>query len=242
MLRLTVLELAASWGEPAAALARAEALIAAGLPSDLVLLPEQSLSGYVSPLGDFNLARFAEPLDGPTAAALAAVARRSSLHLVAPLVLAEDGAIYNATLGFGPDGSLLFVYRKRHPWLPELWATPGTDPPPLVSIGGLLVTVCVCYDVHFVARESAALLAAADLLLFPSAWVDEHATRVPILRALARRYGVAVANANWGPGVVRLPGQGHSIVIDRAGATLARVTQPGIRADAVIAAAASTRS
>lgn len=240
MLRVTVLELPATWGEPALALARAEALIATGPPSDLVLLPEQSLTGYVSPLGDFDLARFAEPLDGPTAAALAAVARRRKLHLVAPLVLAEDGAIHNAALGFGPDGTLLFVYRKRHPWLPERWATPGTGPPPLVTIGGVVVTLCVCYDVHFVASESAALLAAADLLLFPSAWVDEHATRVPILRALARRHGVAVANANWGPGVVRLPGQGQSIVIDRDGATLASVTRAGARADAVIAAASTT--
>jgi predicted amidohydrolase len=233
-MRVTVLELPATWGDPAAALARVDALLAGGAPTDLVLLPEQSLTGYVSPQGDFDAARFAEPLDGPTATALAALARRRAVHLVAPLVLAEQGAIYNAALSFAPDGALGFVYRKRHPWLPEHWASPGIAAPPVVRIRGLAVTICICYDVHFVAAESARLLGNADLLLFPSAWVDEHATRIPLLTRLARRFGVAVANANWGPGVVRLRGQGDSIVIDARGETLARVVDAGSRADATV--------
>jgi predicted amidohydrolase len=221
--RVTVIELPATWGDAPTALARVDALLASGAPSDLVLLPEQSLTGYVSPQGTFDTSPFAEPIDGPTARTLAGMARRHAVHLVAPLVLAENGGIYNAALGFAPDGSLLFTYRKRHPWIPEEWATPGWQAPPRLSIAGVTLTICICYDLHFLPVESADLLAEVDLLLFPSAWVDAHATRVPTLRKLARRFGVAIANANWGPGVVQIPGQGGSIILGPGGATLAAV-------------------
>jgi predicted amidohydrolase len=233
--RLTLLELPATWGEPRRVLDEVDARLGAAPPGDLVLLPEASLTGYVSPRGDFDLRRFAEPDDGPTAQAIAALARRHATTLVAPLILDEGGRAYNAIRAVGPDGGVRFTYRKRHPWLPETWAEAGREPPPLVEIGGLQVTICICYDIHFVAAEAAASLAAADLLLFPSAWVDEHATRVPLLRGLARRFDLAVANANWAPGVVRLPGQGGSIVLDRDGAALAEVTAGQPRADVTLA-------
>src|SRR5687767_12452487 len=108
-----------------------------------------SLRGYVSPAIDFDLTRFAEPIDGTTALALAELAKKHRTHLVGPLVLAEDRGLFNATVGFGPDGSRLFLYKKRHPWIPEEWATAGPDPYPLFSIGTLKVTVACCYDVHF---------------------------------------------------------------------------------------------
>ena len=107
MLRVTVLELPATWGDPAAALRRVDAELEGGAATDLVLLPEASLTGYVSADGDFDLARFAEPIDGPTARALADIARRLAVALVAPLVLAESSGPYNAMVAFGPDPTML---------------------------------------------------------------------------------------------------------------------------------------
>ena len=100
---------------------------------DLVLLPEASLRGYVSPDGDFDLAPFAEPLGGPTWRALSAMARRHGTNLVAPLVLAEGEHFYNAMVAFDRRGEPIFTYRKRHPWYPEVWATPGPEPAPIVN-------------------------------------------------------------------------------------------------------------
>jgi len=216
-MRVTVLELAASWGEPAHVLADVDARLAAAPATDLVLLPEASLTGYVSPERDFDLTRFAEPLDGPTARACAAIATARAVHLVAPLVLREAGAIYNAMGCFDPRGELAFVYRKRHPWLPETWATPGAQPMPVVDILGCSVTIAICYDLQFIAEDSADALAAADLLLFPSAWVERPDTRPARLVELAREFDLAIANANWAPGVVRVPGQGGSCVVDPDG-------------------------
>jgi predicted amidohydrolase len=226
-MRLTVLETRARWGDPAGALDDVDARLGAGPRSDLVLLPEAALTGYAAPGRHFDLAPFAEPLDGPTARGCAALAVRHAVHLVAPLVLREGDAVYNAMACFDPAGAHAFVYRKRHPWLPETWATPGAAAPPVVELHGVAVTIAVCYDVHFLADDAARELAAADLLLFPSAWVERPDRRVDRLTALAREFDLHVANANWAPGIVRVPGQGGSCVVAPDGSVVARAPEAG---------------
>jgi 5-aminopentanamidase len=225
--RVAVLELAATWGDPAGALDAVTARLAARPRADLALLPEASLTGYIGPGRDADLARFAEPLDGATARGCAAIARAQALHLVAPLVLREAGAVYNAMACFDPRGDVAFVYRKRHPWLPETWATPGPMPPPVVDIAGTVVTIAICYDLHFAAADMADELTAADLLLFPSAWVERPDTRAARLADLAREFALHVANANWAPGVVRVPGQGGSCAIAPDGSLIAEASTAG---------------
>lgn len=225
-MRITVLELPATWACPHQALDEVDARLAAG-PSDLVLLPEASLQGYISPDGDCDLEPFAEPIDGPIARRCAAIARARATHLCAPLVLSEGAAIYNAMACFDPRGDVAFVYRKRHPWFPETWATPGREPLPTLAIGGRTFTIAVCYDVHFLVEDASDVLAAADVLLFPSAWVEEPDQRVTHLQQLARRFALHVANANWAPGVVHVPGQGGSCFVDPQGRVLARAARGG---------------
>jgi 5-aminopentanamidase len=215
--RVTVLELAATWNTSAAVLDEIAARLAAGPATDLVLVPEACITGYVSPAREFDLAPFAEPIDGPLARRCAAIASAARVHLVAPLVLREDRAIYNAMACFDPGGALVFVYRKRHPWVPETWATPGPSAAPVVEILGHRVTIAICFDLHFLADE----LQPADLLLFPSAWVERPDTRIVRLADLARTFQIHIANANWAPGVVRVPGQGGSCVIAPDGAVIA---------------------
>ncbi len=227
-MRLTILELAASWAEPARVLDAIDARIAAGAPTDLVLLPEMAIGGYCSPAGDFDLAPYAESIDGPIATRCAAIARARGVYLVAPLVLREGPAIYNAMACFDRAGAVAFIYRKRHPWLPELWATPGAQPSPTLAIAGITLTIATCYDLHFLHADAAPQLAAADVLLFPSAWVEEPPdSRIPTLAGLAREFGLHVANANWAAGVVRVPGQGASCFLGRDGAVIARAAEAG---------------
>jgi predicted amidohydrolase len=212
--RVTVLELAAVWDARDAVLADVARRLADGPATDLVVLPEQALTGYVSPARDFDLTRFAEPLDGSTARAIAEVAKGAHTHLVAPLVLREGDAIYNAMVCFGAHGEHVFTYRKRHPWIPETWATPGNQPAPVVSIAGTRVTIAICYDLHFLDAD---LAADVDLLLFASAWVERPDSRPDRLQTLAHSAGITIANANWAPGVVRVPGQGGSCIVGPAG-------------------------
>ncbi len=229
-LRLTVLELPAQFGAADQVLAEADRLLAQG-PTDLVLLPECALTGYVSPAGEFDLRPLAEPRGGPSERGLAELARRHRVHLVGPLVerdaVGEKVAYYNTMVAFDRDGAVTARYRKRHPWYPERWATPGDERAPVFDVLGWLTTIAICFDVHTLAEDAAAELERADLLLFPSAWVEDEGDdlRRELLPPLARRFGVTIANANWAPGDVILPGQGASRVIARDGRELARATR-----------------
>lgn len=226
-LRVTALEIPASYDRVAGNLELVDSLLAHG-PCDLALLPETSLTGYVSPSGDFDLTRFAESRDGPTAKVLAMLAKKHATHLVGPLVEHAGNCVYNTMIGFGPDGSEFLHYRKRHPWYPEAWATPGDGPHPTVRIRTLVISLAICFDLHFAEWPK------VDLLLFPSAWVaEEEDSRAAKLAKL----GVNVVNANWGVGDPRVPGQGDSMILDASGKTLARAdAKTGPRIDAVLSA------
>lgn len=236
-MRLCVLQLAATWGERDRALARVDALLARG-PCDLALLGEAALTGYVSADLDFDLTRFSEPADGPTAQGLAALARKHRTTLVGPLIWhhSEPHASYlhNAMIAFDPEGARTFLYAKRHPWFCESWASAGKEPMPRVVIDGRKVTLAICFDVHFLEEECADTLAWADLLLFPSAWVDDDDTRIPMLCALARRHHLWIAGANWAPGVVEVHGQGHSCVINPKGDVVAELSMHEDRLDTAL--------
>jgi len=219
-MKICALEVPASFGDPRGRLTDIRAAIAQGESADLVVVPECALTGYVSPELSFDLRPFAEPLEGPTLTAYRALARDHAIHFAGPLVEELEGAFFNSFVVVDPWGELVCHYRKRHPWVPETWATKGSADYPRVPIAGLRLTLAVCYDIHFLAREAPDTLAAADVLLFPSAWVDDGAIdlRTGLFRGLVRRFGLTVVNANWGEGEPRLPGQGRSRIVGPDGA------------------------
>jgi predicted amidohydrolase len=91
----------------------------------------------------------------------------------------------------------------------------------VVDFGGVKICAGICFDLHFIEQDAREALGAADLLLFPSAWVEEPDGRNDRLATLARRHGIAVANANWGAGAPFVPSQGLSMIFDTEGRRLA---------------------
>ncbi len=208
--------------------AQLSALAADGV--DIVLLPEAALTGYLSARFSFDLRPLAEPRGGPTEEALRALARQHAVAIAAPLLERAGDRFYNAFLVLGPDGSELAFYRKRHPWFPERWHSRGASQPPLFEVAGVRFTLAICFDLHFLPRDSAPQLGAAEALLFPSAWCEEREDdpdqRDTLLPALAVAHGLTIVNANWGVGVPRLPGQGRSRIVGPDGRERCR-TGPG---------------
>ncbi len=226
-LDVAAIQLPQRFGDPASTLAELRRVLASGLlqGADLALLPEAIFSGYVSPSGDFNLRPFAETIDGPTAQALSALAQTYRMILAGPLIEAGDNEVYNSLLIFDATGERIGHYRKRHPWYPERWATPSLQSYPSIEIRGLRITAAICFDINFVGSEAASILDEADLLLFPSAWVDvpgEGDLRARLLPPLARKHHISILNANWGLSRPFVWGQGASRIIDAQGRELCR--------------------
>lgn len=98
---------------------------------------------------------------------------------------------------------------------------------PSFVLRGLRLTLAICFDIHFIESESPDLLRESDVLLFPSAWVDdgEEDLRGPLFERIARRFDLVVANANWGRGEPRVTGQGSSRAVSPTG-EMARAAEP----------------
>jgi predicted amidohydrolase len=206
---------------------RAFAFVEQGLrglgPGALAVLPETCITGYVSPEGHFDLTRFAEPIDGPTATRFSGLASLHSVWLVCPLVERRDGRVFNTTLVLDPRGGLVARYAKRHPWYPEAWATPGNEPFTCFDVDGVTFALATCFDIHFL-EECPDVWPRADALLFSSAWVDEDGgdARASLLRDVARDRSLVVVNANWGRGNPSIAGQGGSMIVDADGSIRTR--------------------
>jgi predicted amidohydrolase len=235
-LDVTVLEVPARYGAVDAQLGWIREALDAKAPGDVVVLPEAAITGYVSPTLDFDLSRFAEPLEGRQLDGLRALAHDFETTVIGPIIERDGDRCFNSQLVVAPSGELRAHYRKRHPWYPETWATPGDRPWPQFELDGLRCTLAVCFDVHFLAEGAAEVLADADVLFFCSAWVDDaQDSRPSHLSPLAQRFSVQVVNANWGLGVPRVPGQGGSLVLNAEGAIVARALPRDFRLDVRLA-------
>jgi predicted amidohydrolase len=244
--KLAVLELPARFARRLEALDDARRLLARA-PCDLAILPECALTGYVSPDGDFDLTRFAEPPgESEQLAALRGLAAGAGCHVAGPIIERDGPRAFNACAVLSPGGDEVVRYRKRHPWYPETWAAAGEDPHPTFSVAGVRATIAICFDIHFVASEADGALAESDLLIFPSAWVDDEPIdgRAALLAGLSRRFGVTIANANWGQGEPAIRGQGGSRVITPQGPPLVVAGKAGSahRLDVDIDPSAALRS
>ena len=231
-LSITVLEVPARFDDLEGRVAWIEEHLSSKPPGDVVVLPETCLTGYVSDSGDFDLSRFAEPLEGRQLAALRAIAARFDTTVIGPVIERDGLQCFNAEVVVTPDGAVNAHYRKRHPWMPETWAAAGTLPFPVFELAGLRCSIAVCFDVHFLAEEAVEVLREVEALFFPSAWVDsEGDSRPGHLTALAQQFELTIVNANWGVGSPRVPGQGGSMIVAPSGTILARTKSRSTRLD-----------
>jgi predicted amidohydrolase len=242
-MRVAAVQLTAT-ADPAANRARAAGLVddAVSAGATLVVLPEM----FACTGSRAELRAGAEPLDGPTSAWAAAVARDAGVTLVAGSFIEVDdaGRLHNTSCVYGPDGARLAVYRKVHLFDVDV---PGAEyrESDLITPGDQLVTVdvpvtgapgdgatirlglSVCYDLRFPELYRILTLAGAEVVVVPAAFT---ATTGPphwelLLRARAVENQVFVIAADqWGASSDRLRWHGHSMVVDPWGIVLATAT------------------
>ena len=174
-----------AWPDKAQSLAETERLLEVLCRDEkpqLVLLQELHTTHYFCQVEDPALFDLAEPLDGPSAQRLSALARKHQIVLVGGIFEKRaPGVFHNTALVFEKDGSLAGYYRKMHipddpAFYEKFYFTPGdavrTDgasgfTPIRTSVGKL--GVLVCWDQWYPEGARLMAMAGADILLYPTA-------------------------------------------------------------------------
>jgi len=136
----------------------------------LTVFPECALTGYCFE----SLAEampFAEPVPGPSTAALSAACQRLQTSAVVGMLERDGDKIYNACVLVGPEG-LVGCYRKIHlPFLGiDRFTTPGDRPPQIWTSQGLRIGMHICYDGSFPEEARCMALDGADVIALPTNW------------------------------------------------------------------------
>jgi predicted amidohydrolase len=246
----------ASGPDRAANVARASALVrdAAARGAKLVLLPE--VFAWRGPRAEEPQA--IESIPGPTADAMAAVARDCGIHLCAGSILEAapgDRRAYNTSCLFDPAGRLLARYRKIHLFDVDLpgrvtvresdTRVPGDD---VVAVPTALGTLglSVCYDLRFPELYRRLARAGAQVLLVPSAFTaPTGAAHWEVLcraRAIENQCWLVAADQT-GMSPHGFADWGDSMIVDPWGTVVARAADgEGIAvADVDLAAVARVR-
>lgn len=136
--------------------------------SQLVVFPEMCVTGYwhVPKLDATGLMALAEPLDGPSISAVAALARQRGIAIGAGfLERAADGALYNAYAVCLPDGAV-HRHRKLHAFEHPLIAS-GDRYTVFDTPWGIRAGILICWDNNLVENARATALMGAELLIAP---------------------------------------------------------------------------
>ncbi|MEJ2629831.1 MAG: carbon-nitrogen hydrolase [Acidihalobacter sp.] len=172
--------------------------------AELVLLQELHAGLYFCQTEDAEVFDQAEPLDGPTVAALSEEARRHGVVIVGSIFERRAAGIYhNTAVVLERDGSVAGIYRKMHipddpGYYEKFYFTPGDlgFEPIDTSVGRL--GVLVCWDQWYPEAARLMALAGAELLLYPTAigWhpeepEDEHVRQLDAWRLVQRGHAVA---------------------------------------------------
>ncbi len=137
--------------------------------ADILVTPEMYLSGY--DIGADAARKLAEPMAGPSAAALGEIAAKYNIAIVYGYPELYGGTVYNSAQMIGGDGTRLGNYRKNHLYGAidrELFA-PGDGAFPTIDFSGWKLGMLICYDVEFPEMVRMQSLAGVELLLVPTA-------------------------------------------------------------------------
>ncbi|WP_433517871.1 carbon-nitrogen hydrolase family protein [Nonomuraea sp. CA-143628] len=239
---VTVGQFGATTDKPAN-LEAATALIeqAAAQGSQLIVLPENAMYSNSDVTAD--IVSETEPLDGPFATTIGALAKKHGIAVVAGMTEAPTGGSgkpSNTVIAVDSGGDLVGVYRKVH--LYDAFGYRESDrvqahkPEPLIfTLGDLTFGVMTCYDLRFPEMARFLVDAGAEALVVPAAWVagpakEDHWITLARARAIENTAYV-IACGQTGSNYT-----GHSSVVDPMGQIAASAGEaPGV-ASAVIGA------
>jgi N-carbamoylputrescine amidase len=208
----------------------------------VICLQELFASRYFCQTEDERHFDLAEPLDGPTVAAIADAARRASAVVVAPVFERRAAGVYhNSLVVLGPSGERLGLYRKMHipddpSFQEKFYFTPGDLGFLSIDTEHARLGPLICWDQWYPEAARLTALRGAEILVYPTAigWMPSEkaefgasqlAAWQTIQRAHAIANGVYVVAVNRvgheGPDGAGIEFWGHSFVCDPFGEVVA---------------------
>jgi N-carbamoylputrescine amidase len=205
---------------------------AAAQGAQIICLQELFRSRYFCQSEDTAHFRLAEPIPGPTTAALGPLAAELQVVLIVPLFEQRTQGLYhNSAVVFDADGTLLGTYRKMHipddpSYYEKFYFTPGDLGYQTYRTRYATIGLLICWDQWFPEAARLTALLGAQLLFYPSAigWHDgeppevaraQHDAWETVQRSHAIANGVYVAAVNrvgregsvtfWGASFVAAP-------------------------------------
>ena len=198
---------------------------AAAEGAEVTVLPEAAMHDFGAP--DLPLGPVAQPLDGEFVTALARLAARHGITIVAGMFERSNDPDrpFNTLVALDPAGEIISSYRKAHLYdsfgyreSDRLLSGPAA--PVTVAIGELTIGLMTCYDLRFPELARALVDDGSDALLVPAAWVRgplKEAHWSTLLRARAIENTVYVVGAaQTGEHYT-----GCSMIVDPMGVTVA---------------------
>src|ERR1700683_969808 len=201
--------------DPAENFARAAAKIsqAASQGARMICTQELFTSEYFCQSENHDFFKLAEPMPGPSTAALQKLARRHRVVIIASLFEKRASGVYHNTAAIiDAGGALLGLYRKMHIpddplYYEKFYFTPGDLGFRSWTTRQGKIGVCICWDQWYPEAARLTAMQGAEILFYPTAigWhpkekaeygVDQHGAWELIQRSHAVANGCFVAVTN----------------------------------------------
>ena len=166
--------------------------------AELVVLPETATTGFTPGCSPEELWDLVSELPGPVIAPIQAAAAAMGVHVCVGTYERgqERGVVYNSSALIGPDGSVLGVYRKTHPFSTEIvsrggWVTPG-DEVCVVETELGTIGMIICFDGDYPELSRIQAVQGAEIICRPSALLRSADIWELTSRALASMCAIGV--------------------------------------------------
>ena len=188
--------------------------------AELVVFPETVTTTFVTGLDAGGLWDLVDVAGGRISAEVQKAARALGVHVVWPTYRRgpERGVVYNSSILIGPDGEIIGIYDKTHPFPLERcdcggWVTLGNRADVFETALGTIGMI-ICYDGDFPELSRLLAVKGAEIITRPSALLRSY--DIWYITNCARAYDnhvYVVATNSVGPDAGGAYYFGHSMIV-----------------------------
>lgn len=190
--------------------------------SDLIVFPEMTLTGFT-----MESSLFAEDLKGETFNFYSSLAKEKNVNILGGLIEKNNNNFFNSLLHISPNGELISVYRKIHPFTfsGEDKNYSGGNERIITTINKIKFGLSICYDLRFpelyrfYGKEKVEVI--VDIANWPVARIEHWRT---LLKARAIENQCFVIGVNRTGSDPNLKYNGFSSIYDPMGNEIISVT------------------